>query len=274
MAHPMARHTLMCLALGLLLCASVAQAHDTWLATSERDVRSGGTSFEMATGDRFPRAEVAPEAASLMRNACTSVDGKRQRLQPERTEGASLLLRVRHGNNAAPLACWVEQRNFDIDLQPALVEVYLQETRAIPSVRAQWEQLKAAGKPWRETYRKNARIETAHGLNASPEQRTAARKPVGLPLEIVVEGDAALRPDSEHSFVVLLGGKPLAGLPVEFVNDQQPLGIWRTSDTQGRVSLRFPFAANWMLRGAWIEPRRGDNTRWDSEFVTLMLEVR
>jgi len=272
--HAVPRHVLRHLALGLLIHAGGAQAHDTWLATSERDLRSGGTSFEMSTGDRFPRAEVAPEAGSLMRNACISVDGKRQRLQPERTDGASLLLRVRHGDGSAPLACWVEQRPFDLDLDLALVEVYLQEIRAIPSVRAHWEQLKAAGKPWRETYRKNARIETTHGLNASPEQRAAARKPVGLPLEIVVEGDAALRPDVEHSFVVLLGGKPLAGLPVEFVNDQQAIGIWRTSDAQGRLTLRFPFAARWMLRGTWIEPRRGDNTRWDSEFVTLMLEVR
>lgn len=274
MTDAVPHHGLKRLALALLLCTGVAQAHDTWLTPSERDARSGGSSFEMSTGDRFPRGEVAPDANSLMRNACVSVDGKRQRLQPERTEGASLLLRVRHAPDSAPLACWVEQRTFDLDLEPALVDVYLQEIRAIASVRAHWQELKAAGKPWRETYRKNARIETAHGLNASAGQRAAARKPVGLPLEIVVEGDAALRPDVEHGFVVLLGGKPLAGLPVEFVNDQQALGIWRTSDAQGRVSLRFPFAARWMLRGTRIEPRRSDSTRWDSEFVTLLLEVR
>jgi len=259
---------------GLLLCAAAARAHDTWLASAPRDARAGGSSFEMSSGDRFPRGEVAPAADSLLRNACMSVDGKRQRLLPERSEGASLLLRVRHAEGSAPLACWIEQRSFEIDLEPALVDVYLHEVRAIPAVRAHWQQLKAAGKPWRESYRKNLRIETAHGLNASPEQRAAARKPLGLPLEIVVEGDAALRPDVEQRFVVLLGGKPLAGLPVEFVNDQQPGGVWRISDAQGRVALSFPLAARWMLRGTWIEPRRGDSNRWDSEFVTLLLEVR
>jgi len=251
-----------------------ARAHDTWLASATGDTRPGSTAFAMASSSRFPVAEVAPEATSLMRHACVSVDGRRQRLVPERSEAQALLLRVRHAAESAPLACWIEQRSFDIELEAPKVEAYLQEVRAPHAVRAHWEQLKTAGRPWRETYRKNLRIETAQGHAAGAAQREAARQPVGLPLEIVLQGDAPLRPGQELRFVALLGGRPLAGLPVELVNDQTSAGTWRTSDAQGALSFGFPFAAHWLLRATWLTPRVGDPNRWDSEFVTLLLEIR
>jgi hypothetical protein len=70
---------------------------------------------------------------------------------------------------------------------------------------------------------------------------------------------------------VLRDGRPLAGLAVELRSDLSPIGIWRSTDADGRVELTLPLAARWILRGTDVRPADGD--RWDSRFVTLAFEV-
>src|SRR5262249_18760525 len=149
-------------------------AHDSWLV-------AGGAKVEIVTGTRFPRADLTPPEDSILRKQC---------------EGDS------------PRACWIELKEFDVTLADNIVDVYLREVRPDEPLRARWQALHADGKPWRERYRKFARIEIGAD-DVSAAGLRAIRKPANLDLEIVPIGDEVLRSGAPARFVVLSSGQPV-----------------------------------------------------------------
>lgn len=267
-----ATHAARAALLGLLwTCAAPAWSHDSWLAVERPAAGAAGTTLELATGNRFPIQEVAPAPGNVARSGCSDGRGTVPLAAPRQGERA-LGMQPATAGGRSPLACWVELGALDIELEPRLVQVYFDEIRAPQSVRTAWARMRERGVRWQERYRKFARIELA-GEAADAAGRAAARRPVGLDLEIVLLGSAPVRLGEPLAFQVLRDGQPLAGFPVELVSDRSPVGVWRTTDAQGRVQHRLPFAGQWLLRGTDLRLSATRRDAWESRFVTLVVEV-
>ena len=255
----------------LWACAAPAWSHDSWLAVVQPAAGAAATTLELATGNRFPVQEVAPAPDNVARAGCS--DGRGTVALAARRQGERALgMEAMPAGGRSPLACWVELGALNIELRPQVVPVYLDEIRAPRSVRAAWARMQADGVRWQERYRKFARIELAGG-QAPAAALSAARKPIGLDLEIVLLGGEPVRAGEPLAFQVLRDGRPLAGFPVELVSDRSPVGIWRTTDAQGLLQHRLPFAGQWLLRGTDLRLSATRRDAWESRFVTLVVEV-
>lgn len=250
----------------LVLVASQGWSHDSWLSPSRGAAPAGQVALELATGNRYPVQEFGQSAAGVVRPVCVSSAGARLALQPwrEQARWLDLAAQVTQGTGQ-PLSCWLELAPVEIEIEPRLVEVYFAEIRASAANRQAWAALQARGLPWRERYRKFARIELG--------QEAAARPPAGLDLEIVLLDEPAIAVGRLLEFQVLRDGKPLAGFPVELVSERSALGIWRETDAQGKLRHRLPFAGRWLLRGTDLRPSSDRPDTWESRFVTLALEA-
>ena len=256
------------LASALGLAAGTAWAHDTWFSPGRE------AALELATGNRYPVQEFGPTVASVARASCSDGITPHVPLQPVREHPHRLDLAPGLGDAVqSPLSCWVELHAAEIELEPRLVPVYLQEIRAPAATRATWAQLRERGLPWRERYRKYARIELS-APSVTPGQLAAARRPAGLALEIVILGDQPIASGQPVAFQVLRDGKPLAGFAVELVSERNAFGVWRETDRDGVLRHRLPFAGRWLLRGTDLRPSSERAGGWESRFVTLALEVR
>jgi hypothetical protein len=253
----------------MLLAAALvpAAAHDTWLSLAEGS--DGAAALSLTTGARYPVAQIAPPPASLARSGC--VDGAARSLELVAWGGAGATLSLSTATGAPPpLACWVVLTEHEIALDPTLVQVYLNEIKPPPSVIAAWDEMRRAGREWKERYTKNARIEVDGGTD-DPGALRALRQPVGLPLEIVIAGDRPLRAGERANFQVLAHGKPVAGLAVELLGERSGFGVWGRTDPAGSLQQVLPFPGKWLLRATLLE-REG--RQWRSRFVTLAFEVR
>jgi hypothetical protein len=248
------------LALALLLVSGAAQPHDSWLAPS-RDPSATETRLEFATGNRYPVQDLSPGSASLVRADCALAGGDRVALQAAERSPKWLDLRAATGEARA---CWAETRDFEQELKPELIPVYLDEIRALRELRETWARMEARGLAWRETYRKYARIELA---------ASGPRAPAALAMEIVPLGEAPIETGRTLEFQVLRDGKPLAGLPVELVSERSRIGIWRQTDGEGKLRHVLPFAGRWLLRATDLRVAAQDADRWESRFVTLAIEA-
>jgi hypothetical protein len=160
----------------------------------------------------------------------------------------------------------------NIDIDNATVEVYLQEVSALPAVRARWEALRARGVRWQESYTKVSRIEV-NALEAAAGAATVPEAIAGLPIDLRLESPLPLRAGDTLRAQLLRDGQPLAGLPLELRSDLSPLGVWRQTDAEGRVSIPVPLAARWVLRGVELRASEKQADAWDSRFITRAVEV-
>jgi hypothetical protein len=256
------------LLLAVALGAGPAAAHDTWFVPQPPTDR-GELVLALGTGTLYPTLELPVLPEQVARGGCRG-DGVHERsLRRAGERSNALLLRTpRPVPAGVALSCWMQLIPIDIQIDDAIVEVYLKEINAPAAVRERWAGLKARGVRWQETYVKHARIE----IDGSGAAATGAQPVEGLGLDVRLETpERPLKAGAKASFQVLRDGRPLAGLAVELRSDLSPIGIWRSTDADGRVELTLPLAARWILRGTDVRPADGD--RWDSRFVTLAFEV-
>ena len=250
-----------------LLCAGAAAAHDTWFEPLPA-ARPGEVLLKLGTGNRFPRHEFTVGEASLREQGCRRSGAKAVPLQVTGETVQALSLTARPGG-VGPVTCWAQQQPFEIEIAPATVEVYLKEVNASPKVRAAWAELQSRGMPWRERYAKHARIELA-GRHSG----TDTARPTAMAMDVLMEsGLQPLAAGDTARFQVLRDGQPLPGLAVELQNDQSPLGFWKKTDAEGRVSFQVPIEGQWLLRGTDLRLSPTVPDTWDSRFVTLAFRV-
>jgi Domain of unknown function (DUF4198) len=256
------------LLLALALLPGLAAAHDTWFVPQPPTDR-GELVLALGTGEMFPLLQTPVLPQQLAFGGCRGDNvNERSLRRVSETPNALLLRTPRPVSPGVGLSCWVQLVPIDIEIDDAIVELYLKEANALPAVRERWASLKARGVRWRETYVKHARIE----LDGRGAAATAAQPVSGLGMDVRLETpERPLRVGQPLRFQVLRDGQPLAGLPVELRNDLSPIGLWRTTDAEGRITLALPLAARWILRGTDIRPAGAE--RWDSRFVTLAFEV-
>lgn len=256
--------------LALALAAGSAGAHDTWFVPQPPTDR-GELVLALGTGTLYPLLELPVLPQQLAGGGCRGEGVNERSLRRAGERPNALLLRTpRPVPAGVGLSCWMQLIPIDIEIDDATVEVYLKEINAPAAVRERWAALKARGVRWQETYVKHARIE----IDGSGAAATSAQPVDGLGMDVRIEApQRPLKAGGTVHFQLLRDGRPLAGQAVELRSDLSPIGIWRSTDAEGRVELTLPLAARWILRGTDVRPSEKDPDRWDSRFVTLAFEV-
>lgn len=250
--------------MALLAGAGSAAAHDTWLRVEPS--AASQLVLALGTGEQYPTMQTPIQRDELARQGCRSADGVRP-LRPGRSTGSALILAVPRGSG--PMSCWVQTEPLDIELKPGFPERYLDEIAAAEPLRQAWARQLAAGKPWRERYAKHARIVLA-GDAGAPLPTTAAPD---MALDVRIETPAPWRQGDTVAVRVLRDGRPLAELPLQWLNAALPRGLWTRTDADGRAELRLPAAGEWLLRGTDLRQTDAAAGTWDSRFLTLVFEA-
>lgn len=255
------------LSIGLAACAAV-RSHDTWFAPLGAPSASGRL-LALGTGNRYPVQEFPVGHEQLVRRGCAGAQGAAGSLSAVQPSASALLLRAAPPPGApARLSCWAQLIAFDVELEPALVERYLDEIHAEPDVRARWAAQRARGARWRERYVKHARIELA-GAGQAPAD---AASPMAWDLRLDAT-PGPLKVGAERSFTLRHQGRPFPGQWLELVDARGRSGGWARTDAQGSVRFTLPAPGRWLLRGTALAPDGADPERWRSDFVTLAFEV-
>lgn len=277
--------TALLLSLAALLAAPAARAHDSWFTALPSTAR-GQLVLALGTGTRYPgyQLPVAPEQLAssgcvgdgvrevpLRDGAELSFDGLRQWLK------APPVLMLRTGRPVSPAAsvsCWARLVPIEIDIDDPTVDIYLDEIRPSPAMRARWAALKARGVRWQETYVKHARIEidgeeaAGRAAEALPELGLDAR---------LRNARRPLRAGDTLQVQLLRDGRPLAGMSVQLRRDGDDgvaADAWQVSDADGRIAAPLDAAGRWILRGVDLRAAADGSDRWDSRFLTLAFEVK
>lgn len=249
-------------AVALVAGPQAARAHDTWF---ERIDAPAGQPLQLAlgTGVHFPRYEEPVLLKYVEHLACTDDRANDHKPELARVGRRHTVLQV-PALVTAGFSCVVRLQPFEIELTPALVDIYLDEIRATDALRAIAAKQRAQGRAFEERYLKVARIE---GAVASPR---AGMQPLDV---LRVAPDGELKAGAEAVFEVRRDGKPLPELPVQLLNDTLPVGLWARTDAAGRVKLRLPLPGRWLLRGVDLRPPASEVARWESRFMAYTFEV-
>ncbi|MDQ2779830.1 MAG: DUF4198 domain-containing protein, partial [Pseudomonadota bacterium] len=113
-------------------------------------------------------------------------------------------------------------------------------------------------------YTKHARVEFG----------VPSDQPVPMDFDLLLEGvTKPVQAGDLLHFRVLRDGQPLANQPIQLRGDQLPIGIWRTTDAEGRGTVTAPTAGHWILRGVDLRLSTTRKDSWVSQFITLAFEV-
>lgn len=140
--------------IGLLACTPCGlSAHESWLFVEEAGSSTTPTSVGMTSGMNFPQVESRVAADRLSRS------------QLRCPEGVGAVDANRWGSLRLEFQCtqagWIsleaalEAR--ELTLEADTIEHYFDEIQASAALRAQWQALSVT-QPWRERYRKHARL--------------------------------------------------------------------------------------------------------------------
>jgi len=273
-------HALAC----LLTLSPAVRAHDTWWAPQPGTER-GEVVLALGTGNRFPMQDSPIPLQQVPQSGCVASNGEAAgrawplRWMADRPE-ALVLRTTRPVPATVALSCWALMAPVAMRIDKAeTVTNYLAEIHATPAVRERWAALQARGLPWLETFVKHARTELNPTLpgplpgNEPPGSNAPTPAIAGLGMDVRLDNPRPLRAGDTLRAQVLRDGQPLAGLAVELRNDLSLLGLWRTTDAQGRIEITVPLAARWLLRGVDLRPSADNVDQWDSRFITLAFEV-
>ena len=276
-------------ALFLVLAATMAHPHDTWLSGPAAATAGAPMRFDLTSSGAFPAPEHAIEKPRVARSSCR-VGGQDVALAVG-ARGKQTLRLSASPASAGVATCGLSLGPRTLDLKPADVAHYLEEIGASSTVGPKWEALPAPRK-WRETYVKHAKAFTrvGDGADDASAQRTVDnerggalprraddasgwREPLGLGLEIVPLADPThLRPGATLEVRLLKAGQPLAGLAVRATHQGKPASF-ATTDADGRASFVLDVPGPWLLAATELRPSAARPGEWESDFTTLYLEV-
>lgn len=266
---PMKKLTLLpALTLAISLSSS-ALAHDTWLIPDQFNLAPKSTiTLDMTSGMEFPKLDTGPKPERVQSAQCR-LAGKTFEMTNKAAAPNSLQFKTELAE-AGVATFWVKMPPRSIELKPEEVKEYLDEVDAPEALRKQWAEMKE--QRWRESYTKHQKTFARVG---EPATDLSWATPVGTFLEIVPEKDpTTLKARDDFPLRVLKEGKPFAGFSLNAVRAGQPKGETRKTDADGRVTFRVDVAGRWLLRGTDIRKSKQADTDWESDFVTLTVEVK
>lgn len=242
-----------------------ALAHDTWFERVDNPQGSAGQALQLAlgTGNQYPLYEVPVEPKVVSHLTCTDAQGAVHQPESVRVGRRHTLLRV-PGPEVGTFSCVARLQSFEVELAPAIVDLYFDDIRADDTLRAVLVRQRAQGRPFEERYLKIARIE---GVAAPVRHKNQ-------PLDVLrVTPSGVLQAGADAVFEVQRDGQPLAALPVQLLHETTPGGIWAYTDAAGRVRFRLPQPGRWLLRGVDLRPPKTEDARWESRFIAYTFEV-
>jgi hypothetical protein len=164
------------------------------------------------------------------------------------------------------VTAWVVLRPKVLELSDEKVAEYFHEIDASEEVRDAWEGLKGRQK-WRETYTKCAKTYVALG-DASDD---SWKDPVGMPLEIVPQGDpTSLKVGEKVTFQLLENGRPLPDLVLGLITQGNEARTFHKTDTEGRATFALERPGRALLFAVRL-CRNGDE--WQSFFTSLTFRI-
>lgn len=262
------RLTCAALALAAVAAAMPARGHETWLATRSARLAAPGTLvLGVSSGMDFPRPD-SPVDPALLKNAGVRLGTEHRPLEAVTVIGGSAILR---GELPRPgiATAWIDLPPIALTLDPALIDVYLDEIRADAALRAVADRQRAATPPipWRERYVKFSK--TIVRVGAAADDRSWG-EPIGGPIEIVPDDDpTALAKGAGFAVRVLKAGQPLAGLPIALMESGER--AWQRTDAAGRARFDVRTNGPWLVHCTELHAPAALDGEWRSWFATLAI---
>ncbi|MBA2411228.1 MAG: DUF4198 domain-containing protein [Burkholderiaceae bacterium] len=251
------------------LVPNAVSAHDTWFLPDRFDAApQESVTLHLTSSMAFPKLESGPKRERVASAKCR-LAGQTFDITDISAGPKSLVFK---SDLPAPgvATLWVTLPPKSIELTPEQVEEYLEEIDAPAVVRKQWTEMEP--KRWRELYAKHQKTFVRVG---APGPDLSWAEPAGTGLEIVPEKDpTTIRAGAEFSVRVLKDGAPHADFALNAVAADETKGETRRTDASGRIVLRLNKAGRWLLRGTDLRKSSRGDTDWESDFVTLTLEVK
>jgi len=252
-----------------VLVPNTARAHDTWLLPDKFEVAAQQTvTIDLTSGMAFPELETGPKRERVESAKCR-LAGRTFDIVDIAAGPKSLVFKSELPQSGVA-TFWVKLPPKSIELKPEEVEHYLEEIDAPPAVRKQWAEMEP--KRWRELYTKHQKTFVRVG---EPQADRSWAEPVGSGLEIVPENDpTTIRTGDTLAVRVLKDGRPHADFSLNAVAAGDAKGETRKTDSSGRVVFPLNKPGRWLLRGTDLRRAGQRDAEWESDFVTLTLEVK
>lgn len=253
-----------------MLATVPSWAHDTWLMPERFAATPGATlKFDLisAAGFTGPESAIKPDR----------VERALYRLGSELTDlgvaGPTEKTLVFTATFARPgvAVVAVDLKPKLLELSPDKIEIYFREIYAGEAVRATW---KAISEPrrWRERYSKHTKTFVRIGEPGAEENGWA--QPMGAALEIIPERNPSiLRVGDVLSVRVLKDGVPVAGFALGFVAAGEIREHVIFTDSEGRAQATLDAPGAWLIHGTDLRHVVSDELEWESDFVTMTIDV-
>jgi uncharacterized GH25 family protein len=251
-----------------LVTATIAQAHDTWIAPRKFSVQpNASVTLDLTSGMKFPKLDVAPKRERVQAAQCR-IGGRTIDIEDIAAGKQSLVFKLAPAE-AGVATLWVKLQPRDLELKPQQVKEYLAEIDAPESLRADWANMQP--QRWRERYTKHTKTFVRVG---NPQDDRSWAEPIGTELEIVPEADpTGLRVGDELPVRVLKGGAPHSEFALNAIAAGAAKGETKRTDAEGRASFRLGKAGPWLLRGTDVRKVQQPEIDWESDFATLTVSV-
>ena len=265
------KRKLFCLTLALTLFSTlVVSAHDTWLSPRTFSVLVGSKAYlDLTSGMSFPVLEtsIKPDRIDVAR---VRINSKADDLINHSSLRRSLTFQTQF-NERGVATCWVELKPRQLELTPKLVEEYFTEIDATKEVRDEWNNMEAP-KRWREVYVKHAKTFIAVGDSGADNSWS---EPVGMSLEIVpLTNPTTLKAGQEFSVRVLKNGAPYPNFRLGMVLGGKLKGEFGTTNADGRIVFQLKSAGKYLFHGTDLHRSSKPDLEWESDFTTLVIQVR
>jgi uncharacterized GH25 family protein len=248
-----------------------AAAHDFWLQPQTyRPLPQASTALTLQVGHGRDRQRSAIALRRIVSFEAIGADGRRTDLRERLHPGAQ-----DDGSFALPAGCYVLALQTDAGAQSHLPAIrfndYLRAEGLTPALRHRLDnaRMDAEGS---ESYSRRTKAIVQVGQAGACARDWLAR-PVGMPLEIVLDSDPYAQPrPARLSARVIYQGRPLAGALVKLTHlqdDAAPADTQR-SDAAGRADFRMPAQGDWLLNVIWTRPLPASaETEYETVFSSL-----
>ena len=254
-------------AAGISMCLLTAGilAHESWMLPSGAISAGGELTLGLTSGMSFPDDDhpIKPERVTQARWRQGDASGAlKVGARGEKALALSVTL-----PKATSTTLFLQLPPNSLDLDAENVAEYLRDLGEPAGVRERYER---QGK-WRESYRKS--IKALVATADAGERGDDARKPVGLPLELVPVSDPrTLHVGDLFELELIADGKALTDLRVG-LHTRGVAARFADTDARGRVKFRLLHGGPTLFYATQLRAVESPDREWDSDFTTLTLEV-
>jgi uncharacterized GH25 family protein len=248
----------------MLVAASVAVAHDTWINT--RELTRSRVTFEVSSGMEFPKLDSAP-SPDRVAAAGWRVGDRTGRFEDMR-QGARSLELAMDVDGSGTVVAWVAFKPKDIDMEAGEVDEYFDEIGAPERLRRTWEAM-GPDRAWHETYTKYAKTFVSVGDGGEDPSCIPA---LGTAVELVPVRDPTTVAAGDSLVIrVLRKGIGSEGQAVAALCGKSGERTIKYSNRSGHVSFMIEEAGPWLFSAT--ELRLQTDGTWTSDFTTMSFTV-